>query len=75
MLLYTVQEVDAAPTPVQMNAAPAIEKATANVIQRWKDMQANDIPQLKSQLGIGEFPAVAPEAYSSRGVTVNRDEE
>ena len=31
MLLYTAQEVDAAPTPVQMNAAPALEKSAATL--------------------------------------------
>ena len=75
MLLYTTQEVDAAPTPVQTNAVPALEKSSAAVVQRWKEMQATDVPQLKSQLGIREFPAVAPERFSSSGVTVNRDEE
>jgi hypothetical protein len=75
MLLYTVQEVDAAPTPVQMNAVPAAIKSAESVVQRWKELQANDVPQLKSQLKIREFPPIAPEAYSSSGITVNRDEK
>ena len=75
MLLYTLQEVDAAPTPVQTNAAPALEKSAADVVQRWKEIQANDVPQLKSQLRIREFPAVAHDSEPSEGVTVNRDEE
>jgi len=74
-LLYTVQQVDAAPTPVQANAAPAIEKSAASVMQRWKQMQTSDIPQLKSQLGIREFPPVVPDADSRSGLMVNRDEE
>jgi hypothetical protein len=75
MLLYIVQEVDLAPTPAQVNAAPALEKSAAAVLQRWKEMQATDVPQLKSQLGIREFPPVAPESLSRSGIMLNRDEE
>jgi hypothetical protein len=75
MLLYTLQEVDAAPTPVQVNAAPALQKSAANVVQQWKQIKANDVPQVKSQLGIRAFPTVTPEAATSSGVMVNRDEE
>ena len=75
MLLYTMQETDAAPTPVQMNALPALEKSAAAVLQRWKEMQTNDVPQLKSELGIPEFPHVANHASDAGSITVNRDEE
>ena len=75
LLLYTLQEIDAAPTPAQMNAAPGAGEVSAAVVQHWKQIQANDVPQLKSQLGIREFPPVAPEAFSSGGMMVNRDEE
>ena len=56
MLLYTLQETDLPPTPAQTNAAPALEKSAAAVVQRWKQMQASDIPQLKSQLGDSRIP-------------------
>jgi len=74
-LLYTVQEVDAAPTPAQTNALPALEKSATAVVQRWNEIKANEVPQLKSQLGIRDFPAVAPESDLRVGVTLNRDEE
>ncbi len=75
MLLYTLQETDLPPTPAQTNAAPALEKSAAAVVQRWKQMQASDIPQLKSQLGIREFPPISGRASEAGGVMVNRDEE
>jgi photosystem II stability/assembly factor-like uncharacterized protein len=72
-LLLTMQETDAAPTPVQANAIPALEKSAQAVLQRWKELQANDVPKLKSQLGIREFPAVAPVLPRASGM--NKDEE
>ncbi len=75
MLLYTVQEVDAAPTPAQKNAAPALEKSAASVLQRWKQMQANELPKLKSQLGIKDFPPVSLEGALPHVSGLNRDEE
>jgi hypothetical protein len=75
MLLYSAQQADVAPTPVQTEAAAAAEKSAATVLQRWKEMQANDIPQLKSQLGIVEWPAITQDSDSRLGITLNRDEE
>ena len=74
MLLLTAQEVDAAPTPAQMNAAPVLEKSAATALQRWKDLQTNDLPKLKSQLGIREFPPVDPDAMPHAS-GMNKDEE
>jgi hypothetical protein len=75
MLLYTMQEVDAAPTPVQTDAVPALDKSAAGVLQRWKEIQTTDVPQLKSELRIREFPAVGSHASEAGGITLNRDEE
>jgi photosystem II stability/assembly factor-like uncharacterized protein len=59
-LLTTVQNVDVAPTPVQAAAVPALQKSATELVGRWNAMQASDVPQLKSELGIRDFPQVAP---------------
>jgi photosystem II stability/assembly factor-like uncharacterized protein len=42
-LLLTLQEVDAAPTLAQMNAVHGLEKSATALIQRWKELEANEI--------------------------------
>jgi photosystem II stability/assembly factor-like uncharacterized protein len=74
-LLMTMQNADVAPTPVQSGAVPELQKSASALVDRWKAMQTSDVPQLKSELGIREFPAVAPEGHSYQGVMTNRDEE
>jgi photosystem II stability/assembly factor-like uncharacterized protein len=57
MLLMTLQEVDSPPTPAQTNAVPALAKSATSLLEGWKEIQANDVPQLKSELEIREPPA------------------
>jgi photosystem II stability/assembly factor-like uncharacterized protein len=73
-LLYTIQTVDLPPTPVQIEAVPPLLKSSQTLVERWKTMQANDVPQLKSSLRIRELPSVGLRP-PTEGVTTNRDEE
>lgn len=74
-LLYVMQNADVAPTPVQANAVPGALKSAQQLLERWKTLKASDLPQLKSELGIREFPAVSLQSSTYEGVTTNRDEE
>jgi photosystem II stability/assembly factor-like uncharacterized protein len=68
-----LQDVDATPTPQATKMVPTLNQSTQDLVKQWSEMQKNDLPQLKQQLGILAFPEVTIHRSSWEGM--NQDEE
>ena len=74
-MFSVLQDADVTPTPQAAQAVPTLNQSTQNLLKQWEEIQKTDVPQLKSQLGIGALPQVAGESKLSEGVTTNQDED
>jgi photosystem II stability/assembly factor-like uncharacterized protein len=75
-LFSVLQDVDAAPTPQAAQAVPVLHNSTESLLKQWAEIEKTDLPQIKSQRGISELPALPQRSLpSSLGITNNRDEE
>jgi photosystem II stability/assembly factor-like uncharacterized protein len=74
-MFMVMQDVDVAPTPQAAQAVPVLTQSTQNLLKQWEEIQKNELPQLKSQLGIAALPTVAANPTLSEGFTTNKDEE
>jgi hypothetical protein len=68
-----LQDVDATPTPQATKMVPTLNQSTQTLLKQWSEIQKNDLPQLKQQLGILAFPKVTIQRSSWEGM--NKDEE
>jgi photosystem II stability/assembly factor-like uncharacterized protein len=70
-----LQDADVTPTPQAAQAVPTLNQSTQSLLKQWEEIQKSELPQLKSQLGIGALPQVAGESKLREGVTTNQDED
>ena len=70
-----LQDADVTPTPQAAQAVPTLNQSTQSLLKQWEQIQKTELPQLKSQLGIGALPQVAGDSKLSEGVTTNQDED
>ena len=68
-----LQDVDAPPTPQAAKMVPTLNQSTQTLLKQWEEIQKNDLPQLKQQLGIVAFPKVVVSRGTYEGI--NQDEE
>jgi hypothetical protein len=52
---------------------PTLNQSTQTLLKQWEEIQKNDLPQLKQQLGIVAFPKVVVSRGTYEGI--NQDEE
>jgi photosystem II stability/assembly factor-like uncharacterized protein len=68
-----LQNVDLAPTPQAVQMVPTLNQSTIDLQKQWEAIQKNDLPQLKSQLGIVALPELMLRRGAYEGM--NQDEE
>jgi hypothetical protein len=54
-LFGSLQEVDAAPTPVIRAAVADLQRESQSIIERWRAIEAQDVPALNRQLEAAGF--------------------
>ena len=54
-LFGTIQEFDAAPTPVVRTAVADLQRESQSIIQRWRAIEEQDLPALNQQLEAAGF--------------------
>src|SRR5579859_3079017 len=76
-LLGVLQEADATPTTQATTAVGELQKQLPPLMQRWKAMQAQDIPALNKQLKDANLPELKLEAETlpARSTVSSKDED
>jgi photosystem II stability/assembly factor-like uncharacterized protein len=74
-LYSTIGQVDAAPTPAQVNAVDKEAQAVPSLLQRWQAILKTDLPAVNQQLKNGNQPGVNPDLEPSHeGPGMDQDE-
>jgi hypothetical protein len=75
-LLSVIQEADVAPATPVAQAAETLNTSTAAMVQRWKELETNDVAPLKNQLGISDLRELRLDPASKDvSHSVNQDED
>ena len=74
-VMGSMQEADVAPASSVAQAVPALHKSAAALLEKWKQIQVNDVAPLKQQLGTVDVRRLAPAAEAAPGHGVNKDED
>jgi photosystem II stability/assembly factor-like uncharacterized protein len=59
--LYSVSEVDAAPTAVQLGETAKAERELAALGKRWDAVKSGELARLNAALAVAHLPAIRPE--------------
>jgi len=65
-LYQQIWQADAEPTTQQMQALASVEHDESDVLKRWNDLKANDLPALNRALQDAKQPAITPEPDPQR---------
>lgn len=67
MLLHSVENADAAPTPAQQDAYNLIVKPLPGLLEQWEKLQHNDVKALNEQLHHNRLAAIDLDAHKLKG--------